>query len=322
MKFPVASPYNVIESMYWLKKYMTGFSADYAGIVKNIPQCAILNENIPPEYTLAFVGDIMPTAQRSLGMSESLHEFFKGCDYFVGNLEGNIIRSDKRSVIPASDRRHGKEIMEILGGFFSPANTYLSVANNHAGDYGEEEFFQSVKMLETHNFNVFGSKLRPFCDINKDVRIVSGTMWSNRQNKHVSWLKDAHRHLKPGAFNILYPHFGYEFELYPRPGILKLAQELLSVFDAIIGQHAHCPQPISCESVKGTNRLLAHSLGDFLDIRNKMLYQYGMTVKMKIGRDESGKWLVGQVDWRLTKCAPLLNGKIVVDTTEDNLFEN
>ncbi|MGD9015256.1 MAG: CapA family protein, partial [Candidatus Omnitrophota bacterium] len=308
----VTTPYGLVESIYWLVKNVTGPSKTNAGIVGNIPNSYILNKNIKSKYKLTFIGDIMPTAESLVDFTDELKEFLSDSDYLIANFEGTITEWRKDALILISDRRHNRKIMEILTSLFPPEKTYLSVSNNHAGDFGKREFFKSVKMLESRNFNVFGWNERPYFDINDKIRIISGTMWSNRSCDYVFRLENAKDNIKPGAFNFLYPHFGYEFELYPRPQIVEMVKSMIQEFDAIIGHHTHCPQPVSAESVKGTNRLLGYSLGDFISVRRAKNYQYGIIAKVELGYNEGGEWLLGRVEWRLTKCSFLSNSDFIV----------
>jgi hypothetical protein len=318
MKLPFASPYGLRESVYWLRKRYTGVGDAHGSFVQTIPRSHVLNENVVPEYTLAFVGDIMPAWKKSVEIGDELKDFLHASDYVIGNLEGVVISSDKTPLfwVPF-DLWHNDANLDNLSSIFPPARTYLSVANNHAGDLGETAFFASMEMLSLKDFNTFGSKYKPFCDLNDDIRVISGTMWLNRRNDFVFWLKDAHRYRKQGAFNILFPHFGYEFELYPRPEMMDLAKAWLKDFDAVIGHHSHCPQPITAEPGPHGQQLLAYSLGDFTDYIDTPHYRYGMAAKMSLGRCGQGPWLLGQVEWRFTQCTSLPDKTFRVDICED-----
>ncbi len=316
----LASPYNVTESIYWLAKNVSGTIRNNSGIVENIPNSCILNRNVRSRYKLGFVGDILPAKNRSVNISPGVKEFFSDSDYLIGNFEGTITGSRKNALILLSDLRHNKKNIETLIDLFPPERTYLSVSNNHAGDFGKEEFLKSVKVLESRNFNVFGWNERPYFDINDDIRIVSGTMWSNRDRDYVFMLKDAEHQMRPGAFNFLYPHFGYEFELYPRPEIVALARHLIRKFGAIIGHHSHCPQPVSAESVNGINKVVAYSLGDFSGALTTKKYQYGIVLKVELGQNGSGEWLLGKVEWHLTRCRSLPNGDFIVSLSDERIF--
>lgn len=315
----IATPYGVAESINWLIKNAMGLSKKNAGIVKELPNTSILNENTRFECKLAFIGDIMTAENSSVKISDGMKEFLSDADYLVGNFEG-VITKERKAIQPfAFDQRHDENIIEMLTDLFEPRKTYLSLSNNHAGDFGEEEFLKSAKMLETRNFNVFGWRKKPFFDINDSIRLISGTMWSNRNCNFISRLENAKNHIKQGAFNFFYPHFGYELELYPRPGIVKMARGLIREFDAIIGHHPHCPQPVTTEEFSGINKLLAYSLGDFCGVLTTKKYQYGILVKAELARDEKKRMLIGKVEWRLTKCSSLGDGNFIVSLSDDRI---
>jgi len=323
IKLPIASPYSLPESVYWLKKNLFGFSHAHAGLVQTIPRSHVLNANIIPQYSLVFVGDIMPTWKKSFGIGDKLEHFIRGSDYLIGNLEGVVISSNKTplSWMP-SDLWHDPITLDDLNAIFPPGRTCLSVANNHAADLGKAAFFGSMDLLSAKAFNACGSRQHPFCDLNDDIRIISASMWSNRKNDFVFPLADAVRYCKPKAFNILFPHFGYEFELHPRPKMIDLAKGLLKDFDAVIGHHPHCPQPITTEAGGPRGRqLLAYSLGGFTIITNKLRCRYGMVVKVHVGRNNQGAWRLGQVEWRYSQCVPLPNKNLLVDICETPSFD-
>lgn len=316
----LASPYNVTESIYWLVKSVTGPVRNDTGTVENIPNPYILNAGVKPIYTLAFIGDIMPAGNSSINISAGVKGFLSGSDYLIGNFEGTITDSKKDALILLSDLRHNEKYLETLADLFPPEKTYLSVSNNHAGDFGREEFLESVKILESKKFNAFGWNGRPYFDINGDIRIVSGTMWSNRDRDYVFKLEDAGHQIRPGAFNVLYPHFGYELELYPRPEMVGMGKELIREFGAVIGHHPHCPQPVTAASVNAINKLLAYSLGDFSGALTTKKYQYGIVLKIGLGQNGSGEWLLGKIEWRFTRCSRLPNGDFIVRLSDEPVY--
>lgn len=312
MLIDISTPYNIVESIYWLVKYFRGPSKKFAGIVTALPYSSILNAAIKPEFILVFVGDIMPLGRRVLRFSADLKEFTRGSDYLIANFEGTITEQPKKALFSPSDQQHSKEIIGQLENLFSPKRTYLCVANNHAGDFGRKEFCASVSMLKSHHFHVFGWNEQPFADINEALRVVGGTMWLNRRCDYLSMLETASDNIKPSAFNILYPHFGYEHELYPRPEIAAMSKQFIKKFDAVIGHHPHCPQAVTSESVQGNNRLLAYSLGNFSGAFKTRKYQSGIALKMSVGQNDEGRWLAAHAEWRFTHCMTSSNGDCTV----------
>ncbi len=85
-----------------------------------------------------------------------------------------------------------------------------------------------------------------------------------------------------------------------------MAKDLIKKFDAIIGHHAHVPQPVtilgSDDTQSDKNKLIAYGLGDFCIWEELKHYLYGMIIKLDIGPDSSGKWQIGQLEWRFTTC--------------------
>ncbi|RPI97991.1 MAG: hypothetical protein EHM32_00380, partial [Spirochaetales bacterium] len=233
------------------------------------------------------------------------------CDYLIGDFEGTITGKKSARWPIAFDQRHDAAIIGDLAAIFRPERTYLSVSNNHAGDFGEE-LFSSVGILKSAGFNVFGWDEAPFADIGSDLRVAAGTMWSNREFAHTLKLDRAKDHVKPGAFNLLYPHMGYELELYPRPEVTALAGEMAGAFDAVIASHPHCPQPVTSYGAGGLNRPIAYSLGDFCCALKLRTMQYGLVIKLEVGRNPSGRWAVGKAEWQDTECVMSSSGEFTV----------
>ena len=114
MLIDISTPYSFSESLYWLAKYFWGPSKKFAGIVEAIPSPAAINDAIKPEFTLTFLGDIMPLKNRALSVSPELREFISESDYLVANFEGTITERPKRALFAPSDQRHDNEIISQL----------------------------------------------------------------------------------------------------------------------------------------------------------------------------------------------------------------
>lgn len=300
---PVATPYGVRESVYWLYKYATGLSRLNADVVKAVPRIVTLNPEIKPCFRLAFAGDIMPV-EAPVRIADRLKEFVGDADCFIANFEGTISEA-ARGALHVSDRRHSPATISLLKNIFPPERTFLSVANNHAGDFGEAAFFKSLYMLEAYGFHTFGCLDRPFADVNDGVRVTGGSAWSNRRADFICRLNSPKKFSKPGAFNILFPHFGYEFELFPRRQTVALAWSLAEGFDALVGHHSHCPQPVTIEQnghkAENPQKLIAYSLGNFLATRRNKNYHSGLLLKLGLGRDRTGRLAAATLEWREIK---------------------
>ena len=253
----------------------------------------------------------MDMNSRDLIIGDSVKSFVKGSDFLIGNFEATLTEKNK-----FNGKRHKIQIMDALATLFTPKKSYLSTANNHGGDFGKSSFSDSVYQLENRGFQIFGTEETPFLDITNDLRVIGGTQWSNRPCDYLARLEDSVDYLKHGSFNLLFPHWGYEMELYPRYETFKHGMELLSKFDALVGHHSHCPQPVSYFPMGNDNKLIAYSLGDFCDGKKIEMHSYGIIVKAEIGIDEEGKWQVGQCDWNFLKTRALSKSEFLIDTVD------
>ncbi|MFX1420263.1 MAG: CapA family protein [Promethearchaeota archaeon] len=311
-------PYSLRELINWLKRYTFGPKKRNEGNIKYIPKNHLLNE-ITPKYTISFIGDIMDLSYRDLIIDENVKNFVRGSDFLIGNFEA-IITSEKK--INIMTKRHKPQIMDALASLFLPKKTYLSIANNHTGDYDLKSLSNSINQLKERGFNIFGTTTNPFVDLNEEIRVITGTQWSNQPCNYSSKLRESEHYLKQDSFNILFPHWGYELELYPRIGIINQGRDLLSKFDALIGHHTHCPQPISFFNIKNLNKLIAFSLGDFCfgwDLRKKKneMLSYGIALKVEIGVNPQGQLIVGNIDWTFLKSRPFSEKEFIVEIVND-----
>jgi len=297
------NPYNLKDLLGCFIRNSFGPGYRNKGIVKDSPKSFRVNKNITPKYSIAFIGDIMDMAGRNEAVSMNIKQFFQDCDYLVGNFEATITTAKKTYDLA---QRHSPQIMDALAELFAPDKTFLSLANNHAADFDYKIFSESVAKLESRGFQIIGITEKPFAEIGSDIRIVAGTAISNHDCDYIVKMEDAVKHYAPDKFNVLYPHWGYDLELFPRPATVALAKKAIADFDAIIGHHAHVPQPVTVVNPNGAdsdvNKLIAYGLGDFCIWEELKHYLYGMIMKLDIGQDSSGDWQIGQVEWRFTKC--------------------
>jgi len=306
------TPYNTMESLGWVVRNLTGFSGRNAGVVEPLKSPHTFNEGLTCRYKVTVIGDILPMEKGRLAIDARLREFIGEGDYLIGNFEGTITEKKSPFWPVAFDQRHDAAIVEYLAGMFRPDKTYLSVSNNHTGDFDEEAFSGSVGILKSSGFNVFGWDERPYVEVNDDIRIVAGTMWSNRAFARALPIDGAKDHLKARAFNLLYPHMGYELELYPRPEIASRARSMADSFDGVIASHPHCPQPVTAYNTGGINKMIAYSLGDFCTGLGLKTMQYGLVIKLEIGQDPAGRWVVGSAHWKHTECVRSSPGTFIV----------
>lgn len=310
------SPYNLRETLGYFKRNYLGPVTKNRGLVSYCPQQLELNRGVQRQLKIAFIGDIMDMAGRHLQMGEGIKHFVSDCDYLAGNFEATI--TDAKGAYMA--QRHIPQILDALADLFLPEKTFLGLANNHSGDFGHQIWSLSKTQIEEKGFQVFGFDEKPFVDIGQGVRIVGATQWSNQPIDYIPGLNEISHYHQPDRFNILYPHWGYELELFPRPELVQSGNDLSSIFNAIIGHHSHIPQAITVTPVNRqegpVNQVIAYGLGDFCIFEKLKHYLYGQVVKLTVGLQDDHNWMAGSLEWRFTTCQPIDDKNWKTDITE------
>ncbi len=292
----ISRPYNLKIGLRVLMNNICGPSNAFKQFCTFIPQEIQLN-SVSPRVKLGFIGDLMPLMNNKLTIDNSLKDFFYEVDYLICNFEGSLTPGKQVTF----GLIHTKEILNILK-TIKPANQIvLSSANNHGADFGYNKFLETYNTLKDQGFIVIGRRDEPSVSLDNNIQIAACTEWSNQPCRYLSFLKDIDKHLnKNAAFHILFPHWGYELDLYPHPKHIKRAKILLENWDLIIGHHPHAPSPLTSYKIKDKNKLVAYSLGDFCTGLKFDKYRHGVVVKIEIGPDSNGKWQAGKVNWRFT----------------------
>ena len=329
----IPTPYDFNESIGCLLRMVIGPSTKNPLGIKFIDKKCRLN-SIEKKVTIGFVGDILGLSGRSLQLAPDLKEFIKGCDVIVGNLETTITHQRLLGLTwKHFSWKQDETIVDALKQLSAPDRLYLSIANNHSGDFGESGCRASSSILTAQGIHVFGFKDNPFTDIHQNIRIWTGTMWSNMICDHVAEFDDlntiGNRQIMASHtgtandgihYNICFPHWGYEMELFPRQAIVDKGRLLLEQYDMVIGHHPHVPQPIVGQNINSVNKLIAYSLGDFSFGSNIEKYLYGEVITVDIGPNSEGKWLAGNVNWSFTKCVPINKHEALISLVERTAF--
>ena len=221
--------------------------------------------------TLLFVGDIMLDRGIENLMKknsiyypfEKIHQFLRGIDFVVGNLEGPIVKNPPNFGKKSLKFAFFPEITKILS--FSNFNL-LSLANNHTFDTGEVGFKETKEFLKQSHINFVGHPIR--CDkdflFKKENIIIlafNKTFPFNCSDEEIAEIVKKIRKSNPKKFLIVIFHWGEEYQ--PKSSIFqqKLAHKVIGVgADLIIGSHPHVVQEI--EEYQG--KLIFYSLGNFI----------------------------------------------------------
>jgi len=295
--------YSLLEKVDFLSHYVLGPTKRYKGLVDFLPKKVTLNK-ITPKLTLGFVGDIMKMGSRELILGTGIRRFFKDIDYLIGNFEG-IITNRKHEVI--AEQVHNQRILATLKSLLPPEKIVLSYANNHSNDFGWGEYKKSFQLLQQHGFLVLGRRDVPNVSLEDGlVNIATASTWSNQPCEFIaSFQQIADAYQPSAAFNILYPHWGYELYLYPHPNQIAVAKKLLEQWDALIGHHSHTPQPVTALPTTRGKKVVAYSLGNFTyGVTWKLYHKYGIVLKLEIGPNKEDLWQVGELSWQFTLLHP------------------
>lgn len=293
----ISTPYNLRETFGWLVRNGFGPSKRNPGQVQFVAHHTEVNL-IEKQFRVGFIGDIMDMHGKELDIAPNLKDFFQDCDFLIGNFEATLTDRPRHQF----DQKHDPKIISALKNLFPANKTILSIANNHTGDFGFKICNDSREQLSREGFSTLGFNDTSRINIHPNLAITTGTMWSNRFCDYVANLPSTDAKISPtNSCEILYPHWGYEMELYPRQNIIDLAKRFFQTYCCIVGHHSHVPQPIAM--IPGhINNIVAYSLGDFCSGLGLKNYSYGEALKCNFGLTSSGNWAIGTLDWAFTRC--------------------
>jgi poly-gamma-glutamate synthesis protein (capsule biosynthesis protein) len=225
----------------------------------------------PPEesnaWTMLAVGDIQLGRTIYADMIElddyrfpmqAVGDRLSAADLTVGNLEAQIF--ERCPVLRVGMRLcAGPRALEAidLGGF-----DVLSVANNHATNFGKRNLEESVRLLRERGIVVVGhGKQIPVVE-QRGTR-VAFLGWSPVHEKLT--LKRIATQIKKARAKadlvFAFVHWGLEYETTPSQQQQQLADFIVGKgVDLIIGSHPHVVQPLT----RVRDSLVAYSLGNFV----------------------------------------------------------
>ncbi len=233
--------------------------------------------------TIAFVGDLMWIRDGWEGFLDSgVLDHLNSHEAVVGNLETLISpRVAVAGWLP--DRLRFNSRPELLTSFRRPdgRNTFsaLSLANNHALDFGPGPLLDTLGLLEREGVVQSGVRRaegrEPFAILRcGDLRVgFYAATWGEdgretpglRLNRirglerpeggaDLSGARDALAWVRSRGADVCVValHWGYEYEMFPTPAQMVLARELVSAgADFVVGSHPHVVQPVEVCVVNG-----------------------------------------------------------------------
>ena len=265
----------------------------------------VIDPSVRPALRVAFLGDLMPIGRRRLVVGPELGAFLADADHLVANFEGVLWPGPGRPPkVSTSQRHHDLRIPEALAEVVGAERIVLSLANNHAADFGPGPQQETAAQLRAGGFDVIGTVDRPSTRLGGRLNVAAATRWTNQPSDALPLVGTgpdplAHALLDPDADgNLLVAHWGVEHELHPRPEGIAAAHRLLDRWDAIVGHHPHVPNPVSSVAHGGTPRLVAWSLGQATSFLRYPIYRRGLVLAAELGPRPDGSWSAGAVSWR------------------------
>ena len=260
---------------------------------------------------LIFVGDVMidgGPGRSIVAGRDPLAPFaaeLADADYRIGNLECPLATAGKPLDSKIYSFRADPRAATVLQGRFDA----MSVANNHAGDYGKGAFLETLATLDRHGIRHFGGGRNlaeahaPLWIERKGLRIaVLGykefkprTFEAGADSPGVAWSEDSHviadiRAARAAGADIVIPfmHWGWERELQPTERQRRLARMMIDAgADAVVGGHPHVPQGVEIHR----GRPIVYSLGNFVfDGFDLPAAKVGWLLRLNVDRDGVVAW--------------------------------
>jgi poly-gamma-glutamate capsule biosynthesis protein CapA/YwtB (metallophosphatase superfamily) len=246
-------------------------------------------EPADPTVTVTFVGDLNLALKVGINLAKPktiepgypfahVADRLRSADLLVGNLE--CVASRLGSLATSHNPFRCPLAIEVLkeAGF-----DLVSVANNHALDFGQQGFRDMLQRLDTGGLPHFGQENLDSKPQAVTVRVVGGLRIGLLAYFRLpSAPYDDVRKARP-LVDVLFTfmHWGREDE--PRPLKLQrdLAQGLIDAgVDVVVGTHAHVPQPT--ELYEG--KVIAYGLGNFVfsGMTHTELHRTGIVLEVDI----------------------------------------
>ena len=267
--------------------------------------------------TIVLVGDVMladgPGKLIRSGRDPFTHfaSLFRDADITIGNLECVISAKGKPEPKPYTFRAP-KRALPLLKKYFSA----VSLANNHAGDFGKVAFSDMLALLDQRQIAYFGggrnirAANQPFIkEVNgKRIGVLAyngffprsfealtdspGSAWLD-EDYVTEGIKRAKQQLGVD-FLIVYPHWGWEYQKTASDRQQRMAHLMIdSGADAIVGGHPHVTQNIEIYQGKP----IFYSLGNFVfDGFTDKDTRTGWLLKLTLAADNHLSWTIKEVN--------------------------
>lgn len=263
---------------------------------KTVPAINIGGSYLPQETPLKvlFVGDIMldrnvAVYAREVGYERlfaGVRDLFFGDHFIVGNLEGTLTTNESvaqrdHSVLRFTFDPHVADLLANLG--FSA----VSLANNHALDFGEFGYDDTVYYLNKAGVTPFGA---PFNDAHLAVQLTAHDKKLCLIGYHSLFRADYSAVVAKITsvrllcdYLVVMSHWGEEYQHEPIAQQREAAHAFVDAgADVVIGGHPHVVEPVEVYN----NHAIFYSLGNFLfDQGFSQEVKRGLAVEVEFKKD-------------------------------------
>lgn len=263
--------------------------------------------------SIAIVGDVMLADGPGRVIASGRDPFapfaarLAAADLRIANLECVVAQGGQPEDKPWTFRAHPRTL-PVLARHID----VVSVANNHAGDYGRAAFAQMLRRLKSAGVPYFGGghTLReahePLIVVRRGLRIAllgyngffPRSFEAGEDHAGIAWIDSEHliediqraRTLHRADVVIPFMHWGQEHEPLASDHQRTLARKMIDAgADAVIGAHPHVVQ--DTETYRG--RPIVYSLGNFVfDGFSHVDNNTGWLLWLQVARDGVRRWRV------------------------------
>ena len=341
--------------------------AEYFDRVRPLTRAMQRRPNRPAESataSIAFCGDLMWMRRNWAGfVSPEVLDWLNEFPAVVANLESPIsaLHGVPR-IMP--DYLTFNSPPELVTNFRRPDGsstfTALTTCNNHTLDRGEDGFRSTLEFLDRERIPHVGVRrssaesnwlmferqgvkygLYAACwglnnsdlmrGVNLELEVVPGIVPDAVEPFDLSRMETAFAEMHEAGVEVKVAalHWGFEFEFYPDPGIVRLARRVVEAgADVVIGTHPHVVQPVELIGVNGYETspapaystrdpfgrkrlaVVAYSLGNFATAMFTPHCRTGLVLGLDLERDADGVNVAG-LRMRLIHTLPTPRGPLL-----------
>lgn len=174
----------------------------------------------------------------------NLRSFLSGADVVVFNHEGVLPLVNRDTTNDSFQFSFRKDIVEA---FADGLPMVAGLANNHSHNFGSQGFLETKTQLSEMGVDSFGSPFDDLGDVYEatlndiPVAVYGYQDWNNR----IAVLGALKAKSQIGTLDVVYVHWGEEYEQTPTEAQRVLAEEFIQAgADMVVGMHPHVVEPV------------------------------------------------------------------------------